>query len=200
MGVVSDLRKRWFVSALTVGAALFFTGALVYSTLTYADVMEARQGVELRGVVEGAEELDNGSLMVSLSIDVYNPSDKVLAVHSLSWAVRVDNTTNDVPSFLFVASAYNSSSEGLVFPAESTTTVSYSAVVPAGATLQRLLDFIAYSAGQGEDYTLSTMPFVHDFRMTAYTGGFDHDYQYYRELYLNDLVRIERTYYGGEYL
>jgi hypothetical protein len=114
--------------------------------------------------------------------------------------VRVDNSTTDVPSFIFVAQAYNSSSEGIVFPGESTTTVSYMAVVPEGATLQRLLDFIAYSAAQGEDYTLSTMPFVHDFRMTAFTGGLDHDYQYYKELYLNDIVRVERTYYGGEYL
>lgn len=200
MGVISDLKKRWFVTGLTVASSIFFTGALIFSSLTYTDVMEARQGVELRNAVEGAEELENGTLMVSLSIEVYNPSNKDLMVHSLSWAVRVDNSTDDMPSFLFVASAYNSSSEGLVFPGESTSAVSYRAVVPEGSTLQRLRDFIAYSASNGEDYTLSTMPFVHDFRMVAFTGGFDHDYQYYKELYLNDIVRIERTYYGGEYL
>jgi hypothetical protein len=200
MGVLSDLKKRWFVTVLIVAANLFFAGALVFSTLTYADVMEARQGVELRNAVEAAAELENGSLLVSFSIDVYNPSGKDLLVHSLSWAVRVYNSTAAVPSYLFVTSAYNSSGEGLVFPGESTTRLSYSSIVPSGTTLQRLVDFVAYSSSQGQDYTLSTMPFVHDFRMVAFTGGFDHDYQYYRELYLNDIVRVERTYYGGEYL
>lgn len=200
MGVLSDLKERWFVTGLTVAANLFFAGALIFSTLTYADVMEARQGVELRNAVEAAVELENGSLLVSFSIDVYNPSGKDLLVHSLSWAVRVYNSTGELPSYLFVTSAYNSSGEGLVFPGESTTSLSYSSIVPTGTTLQRLIDFVAYSASRGEDYTLSTMPFVHDFRMIAFAEGFDHDYQYYRELYLNDVVRVERTYYGGEYL
>ena len=199
MGVLSDLKKRWFVTGLCVASSLFFTGALVFSTLTYVDVMEARQGVELRNAVEAAEELDDGSLLVTLSIEVHNPSGKDLVVHSMSWSVRVDNSTEAATAYLPVTMAYNSSSEELVFPVESDSTVRYEAVVSDPARLADLRGFINHSASQGDEYTLSTLPFVHDYRLIAWTGGLDHDYQYYKELYLNDIIRIERTYFGGEY-
>ena len=218
MGVLSDLRKRWFVTGLTLAVSLFFTAALLYSTMTYVDVMEARQGVELRGALEGAEELEDGSLLVTFSVEVYNPSDQDLVVHSMSWTVRAENSSGAVAAYLPVTSAYNASSEGTVFGSESARRVVYEAVVSDPAvlgplralaeymssqgdetTLAALRGFIGYSASQGDEYTLSSLPFVHDYRLVAYTGGFDHDYQYSKELYLNDLVRIERTYMDGEY-
>lgn len=200
MGVISDLRKRWFVTSLCVAASLFFVGALVFSTLTYVDVMKARQGVELRNAVETAEELDNGSLLIAFSIEVYNPSGKDLVVQSLSWTVRTDASTELAPSPVTVVTAYNGTSAGIVFPGESVRTVTYEVIVSDPAKLAALNGFINYSASLGEDYTLSTVPYVHDFRLVAWTGGFDHDYQYYKEFYLNDVVRIERNYVGGEYL
>ena len=200
MGVLSELRKRWFVTAMCVASTLFFTGALVFSTLTYVDAIEARQGVELRNAVETAEELENGSLLVSLSIEVYNPSGRDLVVQSLSWSVRVDNSTPTAISYLSVASAYNSTSDGIVFPGESTEPVTYEAIVSDPAILAALRGFINRSASLGDEYTLSTVPYLHDFRLIAWMDGFDHDYQYYKELYLNDIVRIERRYIGGEYL
>lgn len=199
MGVLSDLRGRWFVTGLTLATSLFFTAALLYSTMTYVDVMEARQGVELRGAVEAAEELVDGSLLVTFSVEVYNPSDQYLAVHSMSWTVRAENSTGAVVTYLPVTMAYNASSEGMVFEEESARTVRYEAVISDPDVLGPLRGLAAYSASLGEDATLATLHYMHDFRLTAYTGGFDHDYQYDREMYLNDLVRIERTYLDGEY-
>ncbi|GEM_PF-1325741 len=200
MGVLSELRKRWFVTGMCVASTLFFTGALLFSTLTYVDTMEARQGVELRNAVETAEELDNGSLLVSLSIEVYNPSGRDLVVQSLSWTVRVNNSTESSVSHLMVASAYNSTSDDISFPGESVRPVMYEAIVSDPVILAALREFINLSESQGDEYTLSTVPYLHDFRLVAWMDGFDHDYQYYKELYLNDMVRVERRYFEGEYL
>ena len=200
MGVLSELRKRWFVTGMCVASAMFFAGALIFSTLTYVDVMEARQGVELRNAVEVAEELENGSLLVSLSIELYNPSDRDLVVQSLSWSVRVDSSTETSISYLPVTSAYNGTSDGIVFPGESLRSVKYEAIVSDPVILTALRGFVNYSWSQGDEYTLSTVPYLHDFRLVAWMDGFDHDYQYYKELYLNDMVRVERRYIEGEYL
>ena len=200
MGVTEDLRKRWFVTALLVASSLFFTGALVFSTLTYVDVMQAREGVELRDAVETAEELEDGTLRVTFSIEVHNPSDMELVVQSLSWTVRVDNSTTTSQTLLPVADAYNGTSDGIVFPGESVRTVTFEAVVTDEARLAALRGYAAFASSDGEEVTLSTIEYVHDFRLVAWTGGLDHDYQYYKEMYLNDIVRIERSYYGGEYL
>jgi len=47
---------------------------------------------------------------------------------------------------------------------------------------------------------METLPYLHDFRITGWIDDFDHDYQYQKELYLNDMVKIERTYHAGVYL
>ncbi len=199
MGVLLDLRKRWFVTGLTLAVSLFFAAALLYSTMTYVDVMEARQGVELRGALEGAEELADGSLLVTFSVEVYNPSDQDLVVHSMSWTVRAENSSGAVAAYLPVTSAYNASSEGTVFGSESARRVVYEAVVSDPAVLGPLRALAEYMSSEGDETTLATLHYSHDFRLVAYIGGFDHDYQYSKELYLNDLVRIERTYMDGEY-
>jgi hypothetical protein len=198
MSVMKDLRNRWFVTMLSAAAGLFFAGALALSTLTYVSVMEAREGVELRNAVESAELLSNGSLKVSLSIELVNPSPHCLRINSISWSVRIDNTTA-APLFIPVTTAYTGASAGIVVDANDGMTLGFEGFVSDPERLAAIRGFANYSAGSDDDYTIEILPYLHDFRVVAWIDNFDHDYQYYRELYLNDMVRIERSYYGGEY-
>lgn len=199
MGVLGEFRKRWFVTMLCVAGSLFFVSALVVSSLAYVNVMEARQGVELTGAVESAELLSNGSLKVGLSIELVNPSVYVLRVNSVSWSVRIDNSTAST-LFIPVTTAYTGASAGIVVDGGGSFTFTYEGVVSDPGRLAAIRGFLNHSSAEGEDYTMETLPYLHDFRVVAWVDDFDHDYQYYREFYLNDMVKIERSYYGGEYL
>ncbi len=198
MGVIGDLRKRWFVTAMCSAGGLFFLVALIVSSLAYVNVMEARQGVELRGAVESAELLSNGSLKVGLSIEIVNPSSYPLMMSSVSWSVRIDNTTES-PTFIPVTTAYTGANAGIMVESEGAAVLVYEGVVSDPGRIAAIRGFLNYSLAEGEEYTIETIPYLHDFRVVAYIGDLDHDYQYSRELYLNDMVRIERSYYGGEY-
>jgi len=198
MGVLKEFRKRWFVTTLSAAAGLFFLVALLYSGLTYVRVMDARTGVELRDAVESAELLANGSLRVGITIELYNPSAYSLRLNSISWSVRIDNTTT-TPLYIPVTTDYTSAAAGVVAESHSTLSLEYEKIVSDPEKLAAIRGFVNHSAASGDDYTLETVPYLHDFRVVAWIDNFDHDYQYYRELYLNDMVRIERSYYGGEY-
>jgi hypothetical protein len=198
MAVLKELRKRWFVSVLSVAVGLFFAGALAISTLTYVNVMEARDGVALEDAVESVELLSNGSLRVGLTIKLSNPSDFCLRVNSISWAVRIDNSTTGLV-FIPVTSVYTSAAADIVVDEGTERVFEYESLISDPAKLAAIRGFVNYSAAQGEDYTVETLPYLHDFRLVAWVDDFDHDYQFYRQFYLNDMVRIERNYYEGEY-
>ena len=199
VGVMEELRKRWFVSMLSVAAAIFFTVALIVSAYTYVNVMDANASVVLMNAIEGAEMLDNGSLLVTIQIQLDNPSDLELSISTVSWTVTIWNHTDGV-NIIPVASAYNGTGDGLTVKKKSVETFTYQAIVSDLTRLANIDGFINYSMAQGQDYTLETVPYMHDFRVTGWIADFPHDYQTYRETYLNDMIRIDLSYRGGEYL
>ena len=194
MGIGNDLRERWFVSFLSIAAALFFLGALLYSAATYVAVMDARQGIELVGPVEGVELLSNGSLALSLSIDLRNPSTQEATVTSISWTVNVRNTTASGTTMIPLVNVYKVPLGGLTLGAKSTIHFSYNSTVTDASTLAALRGYVNYSHSQGDVADLESLEYIHDFRVQGWIGDYDHDYTYSGERYLNDLVKLERRY------
>ena len=188
------------MTSLSIAAALFFTGALVFSALTYVSVMDARKNIKLTSAVETAELLSNGSLLVSLTIELENPSKDVLQVTMVSWAVRVQNLTDSGTWWIPVASGYADSVEDAVVNSHETRLYQFSEVISDPELLSELRGYINYSASMGTEHTLETISYHHDFRFVAWLGDYEHDYLYYKEMYLNDMVKIERRYYGGVYV
>lgn len=200
MGVKDDLRQNWFVATLSIAASVFFSAALISSSATYVSVMDAKQGVELRDAVETAEFLPNGSLAMSLSIVLDNPSRQELVISSISWNVKVHNVSEAETTYIPLVSQFGVSAEYSVLPAHEVMTIELEAFVVDHERLASLNGYINHSASQGSVLSLETIPYVHDFRVVAWISDFDHDYQYSKEAYLNDMVKIERKYQGGLYL
>ena len=200
MGVKDDLRQRWFVATLSVATSVFFSAALISSAVTYVSVMDARQEVELRDAVETAELLTNGSLAISLTIVFDNPSRQELVISSISWNVKVYNVSGADTTYIPLVSQFGVSPEYSVLRAHEVMTIEFEAFVVDHERLASLIGYIDHSASQGSELTLETIPYVHDFRVVAWISDFDHDYQYSKEAYLNDMVKIERKYLEGVYL
>jgi len=196
---VGELRKRWFVTGLCVLAAVIFFGALVFSSMNYVRVIDARENIVLAGAVESAEELTNGSLRVGIVIELRNPSKIDLSISTVRWHVKLDISDMGGDAFLPIATVYKSSVEPIYLSAGSTMEYEYEAVVSDASVLGQIQEYIDYSAAGGDEYTLETAPYIHDFRVTAWLGDFSHDYQYSGEVYLNDMIRIELSYSDGEY-
>ena len=201
MDLKDDFRRSWLAATLSIAAALFFTAALLYSSLTYVSIMDARKNIVLADAAEEATILPNGSLSVSISIELRNPSWQELHISSVSWAVKVANVTDSGIWWIPVASSHNVPTEhhALVGSHESRLYV-YQKVVSDPGVLSALRGYINYSASDGTGHTIETIPYSHDFRIVAWLGDYKHDYLYYKELYLNDLVKIERRYYAGVYI
>ena len=195
-----DLRNRWFVTGLSVAAALFFAGALVFSAATYIGVMDARKNIKLASAVETVELLSNGSLLVSLSIELENPSNEVLQITKVVWSVTIQNLTDSGLWWISVARGYADMAENVVVDSHETRLYQFSEVISDPELLSELRGFINYSASEGTEYTLETIPYNHYFEFVAWLGDYEHDYAYSDELYLNDMVKIERRYSGGVYL
>ncbi len=200
MTLRDELRTRWFVAGLSVAAAVFFAVALVFSAATYVSVMDAKQRVELTGALEGAEVLQNGSLRISLSLTLVNPSSQHITVSSISWNVKVVNGSGVDISYLGLVSQYGVSPEFSEVGPRTELDFEFSAVVSDPDKIARLQGFIEYWSSQGLFLTLETIPYLHDFRVLGWLGDYEHDYQYYKEAYLNDLVRVDERYLGGVYL
>jgi len=199
LNVINDLRRKWFVAALSIAAAVFFTGALVFSALTYVSVMDARQTVTLANASETAKLLPNGSIALSLTIDLDNPSRQVLHITSAFWTVRVHNITSSGTTLIPVVSVPTVPIEYTEVGGHEVKTFEYERTIDDPELLSDLRGFINYSASVGVDYTLDSIEYLHDFRVVAWLGDYEHDYDYSREMYLNDMVKIERRYNGGEY-
>ncbi len=200
MGVKDELRQRWFVATLSIAAAVFFSAALIFSAATYLSVMDTRLEVEFRDAVETAELLTNGSLVISLTIVLDNPSRQELVISSISWNVKVYNVSDTGTTYIPMTSHFGVSPEYSVLRAHEAMTIEREGFVVDQEKLASLSGYINHSASEGLDLTMESVPYVHDFRVVAWISDFDHDYQYSKEAYLNDMVKIERTYLGGLYL
>lgn len=179
---------------------MLFIGALGWSALNYVNVIDARENIALSDADESAELLDNGTLEIGFSINVRNPSNYKLMVASVSWSVKLDVSELGEAQFLPLGNAYKGTTDVLVVSVSEVKPFDYVAYISNPATLATMQDLLDYYADQGEDYTLETLPYLHDFRVTAWLDDFRHDYQYSGELYLNEMVRITLGYYEGEYL
>ena len=199
MGVLSDFRKHWFVTGLCIFSVLVFVVAIVLSSATYIRVIDAREIIVLADAQERAEENTNGSILVGLTIVLKNPSAFDLDINLVSWSVALNISGLGGSSLLPLANQYKSATETLWVGAGETETFEFEAIVSDPARLSEIMDYLEQWAGQGEDYTLETAPYTHDFRLTAWIGDFRHDYEYSGELYLNDMVKLERRYYDGVY-
>ncbi|UCE90904.1 MAG: hypothetical protein JSV90_05610 [Methanobacteriota archaeon] len=199
MTILVDLRSRWFVATLSVAAALFFTGAIIASALTYVSVMDARQNIKLASAVEKTEQLPDGSLRISLTIELHNPSREILHITSLSWTVKIQNLSHPDNALIPIVNVYAVPTEYAEIGKHEVKIYEYEQLVSDPYTLSSISGFINHSASEGIDYTLESVPYTHDFRVVAWLGDYEHDYDYSKELYLNDMVKIERRYYGGWY-
>ncbi len=200
MTMRDELRERWFVGTLSILASLFFTAALVFSAATYVSVMDAKQRVELRDAVEDAVVLQNGSIEISLTIDLVNPSGQTLTMSSISWNVKVVNESESGTAYIPLLLEYGVAPEYSTLGAHETLGLEFSAVISSPEKISNLEGFIDYWQSRGQPMTIETIPYLHDFRMIGWMGDYQHDYQYYKETYLNDLVRVDKRYLGGEYL
>ena len=200
MTMREELRERWFASFLSIAAGLILTSALVFSASTYVSVMDARQGTTLKDATESAETLPNGTLRISLSISMENPSRLDINVQSISWSVRVDNSTSTETTYIPLFTVYGVPEMYSVIGAHETITFEFSRTVNDQQTLERLEGFVGYWEDQGEDYSLESIRYLHDFRVVGWIEDFDHDYTYWGESYLNDMVKIDEKYIGGVYL
>lgn len=194
MRILRDLRERWFVSSLSVIASLFFTGAFLFSAYNYVTVMDALERADLVNPVEGIEVLDNGSVVLSLTIEFENPSAQVVVLSSISWAVRVYNHTETGTWVIPIVAEYTTPTERLEVGPDGRETFEYAATVSDPETLSALHGFINYSMSEGGEMSLGTVPYSHDFRVSGWIDDYEHDYDYSGERYLNDLVKLERQY------
>jgi hypothetical protein len=200
MSVLGDFKKHWFVTMLCILSALVFVGALVMSSVTYVEVIDAREGVTLAAAQESAEVTPEGSLKIGVSIELRNPSVFELDLYSVSWSVVLDiSDLGGVPN-LPLANVYQGSGEALNVAAGETRVFEFETEISDEAALSALVEYVSYWNSHGEDYTLETIPYAHDFRVVLWLGDFSHNYQYSGEQYLNDMVRIDLTYSEGEYL
>jgi hypothetical protein len=199
MGVLEDFGKHWFVTILCALSAAIFLGALIFSSVNYVLIVDARENIVLANAQESAEELSNGSLRLAISVEFRNPSAFDLTISTVSWLVSLDISDLGGSPFLPLATDYKGATTALQLDAHATTVFEYSAVVSDAAKISQIEEFINYSSAHGHEYTLATAPYLHDFRVTVWIDDFKHDYQYSGEFYLNDMVRLERTYSDGVY-
>ncbi len=201
-GVLGELRKRWFATALCGATSVFFLGALLYSTATFVSVVDAGESIVLSDAHESAFVLQNNSLVISFSILFENPSKHDVMVATVSWSVKLDISEFSDSEFLPLGSEYSAyvgSEETTVVIGGSSTTYSFEVVISDLSKLSGIQEYIDYRTSIGESCTFETADYIHDFRVTGWLGDFKHDYEYYGQSYLNDMVRVEEHYLGGRY-
>jgi len=192
VGIVDDVKEHPLFAIIYVAMSLFFIGALVVSALTYSHVVRGNLLITLDDPQEDVQVLENGSLVLSFSIDVVNPSRYDLRTSSLYWSVRISNGTPYHPSYIPLGVSYKGPTEEITIEAGDTCTLAYSVTVSDRALLSRVYGFINYSSSIGNEYSVMTVPYENEIRLYAGMDDFKHDYV--REGYLNDLVEVELYY------
>jgi hypothetical protein len=192
---LKDLKDHWFSTSLYLIFFLFFLMAGVTSALTYGAVVRVQEQATLENASYDAQLLDNGSIEITFTITLSNPSRYTLHLYTTAWTVRVMNTTGQGGQSITLATEYIGPTVELTVPAKGNRTFDYATVVSDPNLLSELRGFINYSSSLGHDYTLSTIPYEHEFAVLAWIGEFKHDYV--REAYLNDLVTLDVRYVSG---
>lgn len=200
MGAMTELRKHWFVTLLCTVATLIFLTSLILSSINYIRVIDARENAVLADAQESAELAPSGILYIGFSVEFRNPSKVDLYVSTVSWSVTVDISIMGGSRFLSLVTIYNNSADMLIVEAGTVRVFEYHEGISDPTRISQLMSYINASAAEGDTYTFESVPYIHDFRMTAWIEDLKHDYDYSGESYLNEMVKLERRYYDGDYL
>lgn len=183
-----DLRKHWFTVTLCVAFSVFFLVSGIISSMTYSSVVSVQREDKLENPSYSASLLGNGSLRITFTITLANPSRYALHLSMATWSVMVHNSSAGSNRLIPIDTAYAGPTAYITVPAKDERVFSYDIVVFDPETLTKLRGFVNYSAQNGHSYTLETIPYYHQFEVSAWIGEFGHDYL--RESYLNDIVTI----------
>ncbi|HEX9907096.1 MAG TPA: hypothetical protein VGB78_01335 [Thermoplasmata archaeon] len=197
MGLGKDIRDNWLSLAFFAAVSLTFLAFSVVSAYTYSNVVQAQTTIVLENPAQTATLLENGTLEVSFSMDLNNPSDYVLYATTVSWYAELD-TYNGQLRTVIVGEDYSASGRETRIEADSVTAlefIDYLSPVEDPEKYTQLTNFINYTAGQGEDYTLETLPYRHELTVVLRIDDFRNDFL--RDFYLNQLVTVE-LYYNSE--
>lgn len=192
MALIESAKKRWFSVTLYAAFSAFFLVAGMLSTATYVRVVSTQENVSLEDATRTATELANGSLELTFSIDLVNPSGYDLMMQSVVWQAFITNGTAAPGWYTPLGSAYTGPTSYVEVPAGGTRTFEYDTIISDAETLAVLRGLVNHTVLSGEDVTLETLPYTHEFYLVAWIGDFKHDYL--REMYLNDLVKIQLEY------
>ncbi|HIJ17055.1 MAG TPA: hypothetical protein HA364_04680 [Thermoplasmata archaeon] len=192
MALLKSAKEHWFSVTLYALFSAFFLVAGVLSASTYVSVVSTQNKVLLENASFSADELENGSVEITFSIDLVNPSRYDLKMQSIVWEAFVTNGTSGTGWYIPVGSAYTGPTSYVEVPSGDTMTFSYSSLVSDPETLAKLNGLVNYSALEGEHLTLETLPYIHEFYTVAWMGDFKHDYL--REMYLNEIVKVQLEY------
>ncbi len=195
MSLLKSIRRHWFAAVLYVLFCVFFVVASVISASTYVSVIDAQERIGLSNISYDASLLPNGTLLISFSADVVNPSRYDIAFSTVNWEVTVVNGTSGPGWLIPVTGEYWSASTSPILPAREEITLVYESFVADPATLSRLRGYVNYSNSQGGSMTLESIPYRHWFTANGWLGDFGHDYL--REFYLNDLVKVALEHDSG---
>jgi len=192
MKLLDSAKRRWFSVMLYSIFSAFFLIAGIVSTSTYVTVVAAQDQVVLDNVSFGTEELGDGTLEVRFSIDLVNPSRYNLWMQAVVWEAFIINGTSGPGWYIPIASDYIGSTEYVEVPAHDRKIFEFFEIVSDEETLAKLNWLVGNATSSGTDCTIETLQYTHEFYAVAWIGDFKHDYL--REMYLNDIVRIQLEY------
>jgi len=192
MSLREKAKKHRVSIVLYIAFCLFFLISSMVSVNTYSAVVKAQKDIVLQNPHATVSILPDWSMKFTFSIELKNPSRYVLHAEFVSWAVKLENQSSQTEMVISLATDYSGPTAGVRALDHSVKNFSYTAVVSNPATIAKLNGFIAYSSAQGEQYTLTTLPYSNNFDVMMTIGEFKNDYL--REAYLNQLVTIELSY------
>jgi hypothetical protein len=172
--------------------SLFFLGACLVSMSTYGGVAQAQRDIALKGPHYDAVATEDGGVNISFTVQLYNPSRYSLHVYTLAWYTALVNMSSTTERNIPLGEDYVGPTQYAVVAPKTTVNYSFWAVVSDASKLAKLNGFINFMHIQGENYTLETLPYHHQFSTTMFLGEFQHEYL--RERYLNDLVTVRLDY------
>jgi len=195
MSLVRSVKRHWFSVMLYSIFAVFFLVASLISAATYVSVVDAQERIELVRPSHSASLLSNGTLFVSFSIDIVNPTRHDVSLYMMNWEVEVVNGTSGPGWLIPVTGEYKGPGTSPLVPARSEMTFDYESYVSDPVTLSKLNGYVNYTNGLGGSIDLETVPYTYTLTCLGWLGDFEHEYL--REFYLNDLVRINLMYSSG---
>ncbi|MCX6657730.1 MAG: hypothetical protein NTY62_03455 [Euryarchaeota archaeon] len=191
---MKNMKEHWVTVVLYALFSVFFLVCSVVSAGTYSAVVRTQRDVVLIHPTSSVSILPNGSLELDFSIELSNPSRYVLHTQTMSWYATLENGTTG-SGIITLGTAYTGPTSWQRVLPRSESNFSFSSVVSDPAIIASLNGYINYSAASGRTYTITTLPYNHQFSFIGTIGEFKNDYL--REDYLNELVTVEVTYSSG---